>query len=241
MDQTANSGPIGFDDVVQALGDTDPASTNASKLRSIIGRGSYATIQRHLDAIREQRRKAEQPQEVALVPPAPPELLAMWGAAVAVAVAQVRTRLDGVVQERDALVPALQTSRSDVQALTAELEATGGRADGLETSMDSMIEAQEATATGHEKKISDLVEQHAKKLQEQEAQHCHVLAALQSDLDVSKNLAKVQELEATIASQTLQSTIDRLTDQVGDLKSMLHDRHVQLPAPAQAVEQKKGQ
>ena len=45
-------GPVTFDDVRSALGDTDPNSTNAGALRRTLGRGSLSTIQKHLDAIR---------------------------------------------------------------------------------------------------------------------------------------------------------------------------------------------
>lgn len=227
MEQT-NSGPIVFDDVTQALGETDPSTTNAGKLRAILGRGSYATIQKHLDAIRDQRREAEQPKETPAVPPMPPEILGMWSAAVGVAVLQVRTRLDAVVQERDALVPALATARADLQALTAELEATFSRAEGLEVSIDKVVEAREATAAEHEKKLKNLADEQALQSQEREAQHGLVLSSLQSELDAARKKIEVQELQAVIAAQAAASatasTINRLTDQIGELKSMLHDR-----------------
>ena len=40
------SGPISLADGRQALADTDPSGTNAGALRKIMGRGSYATIQK---------------------------------------------------------------------------------------------------------------------------------------------------------------------------------------------------
>ena len=100
---SAGASSITFADVVEALGDTDISTTNASKLRATLGgRGSFSTIQKHLDTIRAQRIKAQQPEAVQ-VPAAPPELLQMWGAAVQIATAQVRIRLDAVVQTRDML------------------------------------------------------------------------------------------------------------------------------------------
>ncbi|MBK6559920.1 MAG: DNA-binding protein [Comamonadaceae bacterium] len=51
------SGPISLADVRQALADTDPSGTNAGALRKIMGRGSYPTIQKHLDAIRQNARR----------------------------------------------------------------------------------------------------------------------------------------------------------------------------------------
>ena len=48
---TTPTGPITIDDVRQALADfrLNPSSTNAGAIRKIIGRGSYATVQKHLD------------------------------------------------------------------------------------------------------------------------------------------------------------------------------------------------
>ena len=51
MESTAKtaevSGPITIDDVRLALGETDPSTTNANKIRQIIGRGGFTTIQKH--------------------------------------------------------------------------------------------------------------------------------------------------------------------------------------------------
>ena len=49
---------VTLDDVRQALGDTDPSTTNAGKLRAILGRGGMNTVQRHLDTIRAELRTA---------------------------------------------------------------------------------------------------------------------------------------------------------------------------------------
>ena len=68
------TGPVTFDDVRQALGDQDPAGTNAGALRKLLGRGSLSTIQKHLDALRAQ---AVQPAVEApgKVPDAPQDLI----------------------------------------------------------------------------------------------------------------------------------------------------------------------
>lgn len=210
MNTPANTAPLTFDDVAQALGDSDPSSTNASKLRAVLGRGSFGTIQKHLDTIRAQRAKALQPAEVGKTPDAPPELLSMWGAAVALAVAQVRTRLDSVVQERDSLAQALASARGDVEALASELEGCTARAEAAATDMTQQVAQLQAEAA-----------QHAQALQAQE----QAAAALQAKLSqqVAEGLQQVQvsELQARLGAQALQTTIDRLTDQVGELKSLL--------------------
>ena len=96
------SGPISLADVRQALADTDPSGTNAGALRKIMGRGSYATIQKHLDAIRQERAPV-----VPVAPgttPAPPAdaVAAIWGAAYAAAQVLTLGRLEIVTAERDA-------------------------------------------------------------------------------------------------------------------------------------------
>ena len=132
MDDTVSSNQnLTFDDVKKAVGDTDPHDTNMSRLRKQLGRGSFETIQKHLSTLRNQSIKSKQPETVP-VPAAPPELLSMWGAAVAVAISQVRTRLDGMVQARDTLAQELQSARGDVLAFTEELASASERAEAAE-------------------------------------------------------------------------------------------------------------
>lgn len=211
MSEPVNTAPLTFDDVAQALGESDPAQTNASKLRSTLGRGSFGTIQKHLDALRAQRLQAAQPLESGPVPPAPPELLGLWGAAVAVAVAQVRTRLDGVVQARDTLAQELQSTRVDVLALTDELEGVSARAEAAEQAAAAAV-ARQASA------------EQATAQEQAAAQDAHTaeVTALRAELEAAKHQGEKSRLEALVGAQALQSTIDRLTDQVGELKSLLH-------------------
>lgn len=209
MENENAAGPVTFEDVVHALGDTDPSGTNASKLRAVIGRGSFGTIQKHLDMIRAQRAKASQPAEVK-TPDAPPELLAMWGAAVSVASAQVRTRLDSVVQERDSLAQALASARGDVEALASELEGSTARADAAGEDMTKQL------AQLHEQAA-----QHTQALEAQEQATAALEAKLRAEVAEASKQLQVGELQAQIGAQALQTTIDRLTDQVGELKSLL--------------------
>ncbi|MEO6319423.1 MAG: DNA-binding protein [Polaromonas sp.] len=200
-----------FDDVAQAIGDTDPASTNASKLRAALGRGSFATIQRHLDTIRAQRVAALQaPADAAAVPAMPQELAALWGAAYAVAAVSVRTRLDAVVQERDALAKALQAAHGDVQALTAEMETMAGHADQAGQALAKATAAHDLAAG-----------QWAAQSEKLAAQHAQELAGVVAQLEAAQHQAQLAQLESRIGGQALQATIDRLTDQLADVKSLL--------------------
>ena len=213
MSEPVNTAPLTFDDVAQAIGESDPAQTNANKLRAALGRGSFATIQKHLEAIRAQRLQAAQPLEAGPVPAAPPELLSMWGAAVAVAVAQVRTRLDGVVQARDTLAQELQSARGDVLALTDELEGTSARAEAAEKAVADVAARQESAEQARAKEQAVAKDAHTAEV-----------TALRAELEAAKHQGEKAQLEAKVGAQALQSTIDRLTDQVGELKSLLHDR-----------------
>ena len=210
MNDISTTAPITFEDVVAAVGQSDPAQTNASKVRALLGRGSFGTIQKHLEKLRTQRIQAEQP-EAAPIPPAPAELLQMWGAAVAVATSQVRTRLDGVVQERDSLARELQSARGDVQGLTDELERIGER---LEVAEEMASQAVALQQSGELSKAQSLASMH-------EA-HTAEIDAMRTELEAVKHAADVARLEAKLGAQALQSTLERLTDQVGELKSLLH-------------------
>lgn len=208
---TASAAPLTFEDVVRAIGDSDPSLTNASKVRALLGgRGSFATIQKHLDTIRAQRLQAAQPEAVP-VPAAPPELLQLWGAAVQIATAQVRTRLDGVVLERDTLTAELKSSRGDVIALADDLESTSARLEAATTASAKAAAEQLAAEHLATQERAAVLELHAAEA-----------ARLRVDLEAARHLAETSRLEAQLGAQALQMTIDRLTDQIGELKSLLH-------------------
>lgn len=210
MIDQANNAPLNFDDVVAALSDTDPNQTNASKLRTQIGRGSLATIQKHLDTIRVQRIQASQ-SDALPVPPAPPELLAMWGVAVAVATAQVRTRLDAVVRERD--VANLRCGALEQDRKSLEEEVTN--------LADSLVNIESQYSVAAEKSVADaksVVDQ----LDATKAAASKNEARLISELSAATAQIKFIELQSQNSSQAMQVTIDRLTDQIGELKSLLH-------------------
>lgn len=200
MDDIVNSNQnLTFEDVKKAVGDIDPHLTNMSRLRKQLGRGSFGTIQKHLNTLRNQCIKANLPEAVP-IPAAPPELLAMWGAAVGVAISQVRARLDSVVCARDTLVQELQSARGDVLAFADELESASNRAETAEQAT--------ASAIARHKAAQDV--------------HTAETAALRVELTAAEHRVEKTRLEAQVGAQALQSTIDGLTDKVGELKSLLH-------------------
>jgi vacuolar-type H+-ATPase subunit I/STV1 len=201
-------------DVRGALGDTDPHQTNSSKLRAVLGRGSLATIQRHLEAIRAEQIKAQQPLEAAPVPAMSDEFKALWAPIYTAAISTVRARLDAVISERDRLALAVATGRADISALeqvieqdertaadqAALLAAATAAIDAHKSEIDGELAAAEKAATAHQA----------------------TLDALAKQITDAEHRFEIEKRDHALSKTALQTTIDRLTDQVGELKSMLH-------------------
>jgi hypothetical protein len=197
------TGPITLADVRNALGGTNPSHTNAGPLRKIMGRGSMATVQKHLDAIRAERA-AVVPEAQSQVPAAPVEAVAaIWGAAWAQAQVLALTRLASLTTERDAAQALVIMQGLDIASLTGEVD-------------DLMAAAQ----TRGCEQVQGLAA-----AQTLAAKQGQALASAQSELErvttAANSAATLAAREAQIERQALQATIDRLTDQASDLKSLL--------------------
>lgn len=199
QEQTTTTANITIDDVRLALCDTSPFDTNAGKLRALIGRGSNATIQRHIDALRATRLAAAQPQAVADAPSVPADLVAaVWSAAWSAA--QVRTlgRLESLSAERDGLLASMKAQASDIVAQNEQIE-----------SLESRVDAH-AAETGL--------------LQQQFDMQAQALALAQAQLarviSETAHAAELAALTAQVERQTLQSANDRLSDQLAELKAL---------------------
>ena len=204
-----NSGFITIDDVRNAVGDGDPAKTNASAIRASLGRGSFATIQKHLDALRVQNTPIH-PAASGEVPEAPTEAVkAMWAAAYTYAQFFTLSRLERLSVERDGLLALSQTQAADVAALAAQVDAL--EASLAAQSEATAVELREAAARAAQA-ISN-AEQCSLKLQE-----ARVI------LDLAKaeaaSAAALAERDATIERQTLRSELDRITEQFASLRAL---------------------
>ena len=99
-----SEGQITFADVVTALGDSDPFKINSGEVRRRLGRGSNSTVQKHLNAIREQVAASRQAEAGHDVPEPPVDLTSfIWSAAWRAAQSHLLARLAHVTDERDAL------------------------------------------------------------------------------------------------------------------------------------------
>jgi hypothetical protein len=220
------AGPVTLDDVRAALGDIAPGETNANKLRAVIGRGSFATIQKHIETLRAQRIAAAQPVAEQSIPKPPQDAVEMlWAAAWGAAQTKTLARLEGLSAERDGLLMQSQSQAADIASLAEQLDTLESsfqsQAAALKVAQES-AEAQVLSAkTALERLSAELVSAHAE------------ITKARSD---AKHAAELAARDAVIAQQAMQSAIDRLTDQLSESKA-LHIAHamqppVQAPAPA---------
>lgn len=229
MTEATTSGPITLDDVRVALGNTDPFATNAGALQKIIGRGSNATVQKHLESIRAELRP---PVEVApgSIPKAPADAVdAMW--AVAWSAAQVHTlsRLEKVTSEREQLAAALAQ-------VTQDREGQGRVIDELTSAAATAATEAAATLAAAQGEREQLAADLAK------AQADAAAATLASNMALERAKTDFESLkmasearvavmtrDAEIAAKTMQGTIDELNRQIHARDMLLAQVHA--PAP----------
>lgn len=204
--------PITADDVMAACitNGVNPLQTNAAKVRAVLGRGSFATIQKHLDSLR-QSAAPQRPADMAVVPAAPADVLSsLWSAAYNAAGLQLGARLAVLMTELDGWKAKAAGSADDVTALAAQV-------DELEAS--KAVQATElATAQA-------VVQSAAEAAQAVQADLIGQLDVLKTELaQVRANAVHSAELAARdlmIERQSMQTTVNRLTDQIGELKSLV--------------------
>lgn len=205
-----NTGPVSFEDVRQALGDQDPAQTNAGALRKLLGRGSLSTIQKHLDTLRTQAVEPAM-QEVGEVPKPPSDLLqGLWAMAWGQAQAMVQAALSAALTKAEALANLLGIAQADAVAAQAEadqarddLMAVAARLEGVEGQHKAAIDALQHT---HEEKLAwvndDLnaalarADKAEKALELATAQHERDLALLRGELD--RQVSQLADLRAAL-------------------------------------------
>lgn len=217
MTKPPQAGPITLADVRAALADTDPSTTNAGALRQLIGRGSYATIQKHLDAIRAERAPVA-PSAPGAIPAAPADAIAaIWGAAWAQAQAMTLTRLERLCIERDAAQALAAAHAQDVAGLASEIDAMTAAAQTQAAAQAQALEAAQATAL----EASARAAAQAQELAAARAEIERITAA-------AAQAGATAEREAKIERQALQAAIDRQIDRYTELKGVM-DRLRALP------------
>lgn len=203
------TGAVTIDDVRIALGDTDPASTNANAIRTIIGRGSFATIQRHLEALRAESVAAVSNEQVQ-TPKAPSDLISqIWSLAWSAAESSVNKQLSNALSQIDALQNELDALKEDRDSLLVVAD------DAEQAASDARALASDAVE--HQKRLCDAYEnlqkQHDTELSNEKATKAAMLHEHQ--------LAQAHwETERV----TLKAELDRVIDRLAETKSLLHEK-----------------
>lgn len=210
MTQTTTTGPITLADVRAALADTDPNTTNAAKLQKIIGRGSLATVQKHLEGIRAELAPVA-PVAPGAAPAAPADAVAViWGAAWAQAQALTLGRLEAVTVERDALAALTKTQAADLAALASEVDA------GAETVATALADKQEL-----EGKLLQIIQSSGAALQGHKAEIERLTDELERVQTAAQTAAALAERDRVIAAASMQSALDAQIQKYVDLKSVV--------------------
>lgn len=210
----ATSPRITIDDVRAALGDTDPHHTNASKVRTLLGgRGSFETIQKHLNSLRQALASAGAPVAAEAMPGAPTVLIdQVWGAAWAAAQMATMRRTETLVGERDATLAELATMGQDVVGLVATVDEQAAQ----------LERAAQATAAVQ-----------AEQLKAETALAALALALQRSQAELAQTKADAAHA-GELAEQgraMMRAELGRLTDQIGELKAHLYQRPETGPKP----------
>ena len=220
---------VTLDDVRAVLNGTDPHSTNASKVRTLLGgRGSFETIQKHLGTLRQELATAAAPPVSAdQVPPMPTEAAAaMWVAAYSAAQVQTLRRTELLASERDAALLKLETMGQDVSGLLATVDEQAAELERAAVAVAKIQADHLADLAKAEADKADKAADRAQVVQELERTR-QELAQARAD---AQHAAQIAEAGRELMRQELA----RLTDQVGELKAALYKRAeaVVTPSPA---------
>ena len=216
---------VTLDDVRAVLNGTDLHSTNASKVRTLLGgRGSFETIQKHLNTLRAELAAAAAPPVAAdQVPVMPADAAqAMWVAAWTAAQVQTLRRTELLAAERDSALLKLETMSQDLADQVQTMDAQAGE---LERAAAAVAAVQAAHLADLEKSKADLAVAAADRAQVvQELERARQeLAKVQADA------AHAAEIAAA-GRELMRQELARLTDQLGELKAALYKRAEAPPA-----------
>ena len=223
--QAPATGRVTIDDVRTVLEGADPNQTNASKVRTLLGgRGSFETIQKHLNTLRAELAAAAAPPVAAdQVPVMPADAAqAMWVAAWTAAQVQTLRRTELLAAERDSALLKLETMSQDLADQVQTMDAQAGE---LERAAAAVAAVQAAHLADLEKSKADLAVAAADR-----AQVVQELERTRQELAQARaDAAHAAEL-AESGRVMMREELARLTDQVGELKAHLYKRAESAPA-----------
>lgn len=221
---------VTIDDVRAAIMGADPNSTNASKVRAMLGgRGSFETIQKHLGTLRQELAAAAMPPVATdQVPALPPEAAqAMWVAAWTAAQVKTLARTEQLATERDAALLRLETMGGDladqVQTLDEQSTQLDQAAAAVATVQAAHLETIEAVRAAQAAAAAD----HAELAHELEAvKAAAATATKEAAAELAQEKAQAQHAAELAESgrELMRQELARLTDQIGELKAHLYKR-----------------
>lgn len=225
--QNAN---VTIDDVRSALGETDPNATNANKVRALLGnRGSFATIQKHLATLRQELATASAPPVAADSVPAMPTEAAnqMWVAAWTAAQVATMSYTQRIAAERDAALVKLETMGADVAGLVATVDEQAAQIEQAEQEAAAAAAAHLADLEKSEAEMEKAAVERAELVQEIE----RIRAEMTRESERARAELAKEKADALHAADLsdqrhlmMRMELDRLTDQVGELKAHLYKR-----------------
>lgn len=211
----SHTGPVTLADVRQVV--EDPFQTNANRVREHLGRGSNATIQKHLQTLREELRRKQEVSD-SEVPTAPDSVVQnLWATAWTAASAQVRTRLEQITSERDQYREAAEAATADAQAMAEALDLA--RSESENSTAEHAREREQAAQALAESEARLNAQDQAWK-QEREQLQAQVQEHQQKLKDL-EHAAALVERDREIERQTLRGEIDRLTTQLAQVQAYL--------------------
>ena len=233
--QQGNQGNITLEDVRQAIGDKDPNQVNAGTLRAILGRGSNQTIQKHLEKIRSELIPAPL-VTTSDAPTAPKELVqSLWSSAWSSAQAQTAGALASTLHKLELTEQQLVTANADCDAaqsaadvavaVLAEEQEKGKKAlEALATEKDGLAKALEEAKAKAEAEAKTAADQ---------------LATAKAEAALAQERAEaalaLQEAKHSACVELMRSEMDRLIQQLADLRSALAARPPVQPVAAEDI------
>lgn len=216
---------VTIDDVRTVLAGMDPNRTNASKVRALLGgRGSFETIQKHLNTLRQELATAAAPPVAAdAVPTLPADVAqAMWVAAWTAAQVATMRRTETLGTERDTALLKLDAMGQDIVGYVATVDEQAVKLEQTEATVATVQAAHLADIDRLEAlHIADL-DKWAADLKE--------LERTRQELEKAQAAADHAAQIAEAGRELMRQELARLTDQVGELKAALYKRADAAPA-----------
>jgi len=184
---------------VRAVIESDPTAKSCFRIREALGRGSFATIQRHLETL---RAAAAKPEPVLGEMPPVTEDVKRSLKALLTTTADMQEQMMRCIAERDSARKAADVSAADVAAfavdadrLIGELDAAQATAQQAQAALESAQQMLKEQATAHAAALEQEQERRASELSAAKADAVYQ-EALRGELD--RRMRQIMDLQAAL-------------------------------------------